>query len=210
MRISDDGGVAALGLEVALAELQVTGIHSQAQILGHDLQTGTIQLQEAFHGGNGLGDLIVHHQGLGLLESGLTALHGVDDILADGGDLLIGQLAGQHIDLGGADQGTLTLGDDLDALGSGVGPLVKLTGQRFHSEDISAGQLDGCGSGIQLGLGENGTDGIVEQLFGDVFCVIAVEKTDILKRFNAQKVLSLCQQAAGFVIKAFLLFNKIR
>ena len=78
----------------------------------------------------------------------------------EGGDLCLGERAVQGVDLGGADQGTLALGDDLDALGSRVSPLVVLTGQSLHGEDIGAGQVQSFPDIVQLGLGENGLDAV--------------------------------------------------
>ncbi len=204
-----DGGVTVLFAgEVVLQELQIVQVHSQAQGVQQFSQSLLVHGNEAFHGGNGLGCGILGFQGLGLFQGSFPAFHSVDDVLLDGGHVLLGQVAVEGIDLGGLDGGTVALGQDLDALGGGVSPLVELTGQGFHGEDNSAGQLQLGSCVIQLGLGEDSLHGIAEELLGDVFCVVTVEQADLFNAFDAQQVLGLAQQGPGLVLEAFLLFYK--
>ena len=79
---------------------------------------------------------------------------------------------------------------------------------RFMIDVRFQGQVNLSGSGIQLGLGENGADSVVKQLFGDVFRIVTVKQTNVFQRFNTQQILCLCQQSTGFVVQSLFLFNK--
>ena len=203
-----DGGVPVLADKVGLAEGNVIQIHGQAILTDESIQTFPVQLGKAVQGGNLGGDFILDGQCFGNFQGCFPALHRVDDILLKLRNFRLREVAVQGVDLGGADQGTLALGDNLDTLGGGVGPLVELTGQGFHGKNICAGQGYAFAGGIQLGLREHGFHGVVKQLPGDVFCVVAVEQPHMLQILHAQKILGFAQQAPGFVVQAFLLFYK--
>ncbi len=66
-------------------------------------------------------------------------IHGVDDVGFDAGDFVGGEGAGENDDLGGGDGGAFLAGEDLDALGGGVGALVELAGQVFDGEGVFVG-----------------------------------------------------------------------
>ena len=204
-----DGGVALfLVSEIALQEFQIVQIHGKTKIVQQRCQRGFIHDDEALHGGDGLGRGVDRCQGFRQLQRCLTAFHRVDDVLFEGGNLRFGKGTVQRIDLGGADPGTIPLRNDLDTLGGRVGTLIKLTGQCLHGKYKGTGQIDFPGSDVQLGLGENGSHGIVKKRFRDIFRVIAVEKPDALQSFHTQKVLRFAQQAPGFVVQTFLFLHK--
>ena len=87
--------------------------------------------------------------------------------------------------------------------------MVKLTGQRLHGEDGgSLGVGQGIGDGVQLRLGEDGADGLCEQVSLDVLHVVAVENANALEGGDAHEVLQLVQKAVGLMGEGRLLFNK--
>ena len=146
----------------------------------------TAKFREAGQGPHLRGDVIADSEGLRHVQRCLPAFHGVDDVFFEFPDVPVRQRTIQGVDLGGADEGTLALRDDLDALGGGIRPLVKLAGQRLHGEDISAGKLNGRRSGIQLRLGEDRLHGVPEQVFRDIFRVVPVEQPDIFQPLHAK------------------------
>ena len=202
-----DGGVALLGAEVGLAELNVAQVHSKAVVGDELLQLVLAQLVEAFQhlhrGGHG----VLHFQGSLLVQRSLAGLHRVDDVLLDLGHLLVGQGAFQQVDAGRAHQRAFTLADELDALGGRVGTLVELAGQVLHgkSRALVLGQL-GIGV-IHRRLAEHGGGALVEQCFVDALHVVAVQQAQAGQFLNAQQAGELIFQAGGFHIEARLFFH---
>ena len=140
-----DRGHALLARKVLLAEGDVSEVHRQAERVDHGLQLGLVELEEAVKDLDVGGLGVALAQGLALLEGGLARLHGVDHVVLDGGERLVAAGALDHVELGAAHRGALALGDELHALGGGVGALVKLAGQRLHGEhaDVLLAHLDG-------------------------------------------------------------------
>ena len=61
-------------------------------------------------------------------------IHRVDDISFDAGQLMQAERTSKYDHLGGGNQRAVLAGEDLHALGGGVGPLVELARQVFHGE----------------------------------------------------------------------------
>ena len=61
-------------------------------------------------------------------------IDGVDDVGFDGGDFVGGEFAFEDDDLGGVNRGAFLAGEDLHALGGGVGALVELAGKILDGE----------------------------------------------------------------------------
>ena len=187
------GGVPVLGAEVVPAEAQVVQIHSQAEVGHHLLQGRLVHVPEAGEGSHGLGNLIGHGQGLEGLQRGLPGFHGVNEVLFDGCHVLGSQVAGELIDPGGADQRPVPLGENLNALGGGVCPLVKLAGKVLHGkDDAPLGQL--FGDQVQLGLRQDGVHAVLEQLRRDVFHVVAIVQPQAFQRLDPQQGANVPQQ----------------
>ena len=203
-----DGGVAAFLLEIGLAESDVVQVHGKAVVRDKVRQLVTAKFREAGQGRHLRGNVVADGEGFRHVQGRFPALHRVNDVFFEFPDVPVRQRAVQSVDLGGADEGALTLGDDLDTLGGGIRPLVELAGQRLHGKDVSAGELDGGGSGIQLRLGEDRLYGVPEQVFRDVFRVVPVEQPDVFQPLHAEKVPSLIQQTLGLVVQTFLFFYK--
>ena len=203
-----DGGISVLGAEIVLAEGNIVQIHGQAVLLDKSRQAVLIQPNKAVQGCHLGGNVILHRQSLRLCQRCLPAFHRVDHILLDLGDLSIGQLAVQGIDLGGADSGPIAGAEDLDALGRRVCPLVKLTGQGLHRKHDRAFQICFGGGDVHLGLGKNRAHRIVKQLLGNILRIVAIQHTHLLQILDAQQIPGIMEQALGFAGQRLFLFHK--
>ena len=205
-----DGGIALLGIaEIDLQELQVIGVHSEAEVAQQGLKASFIQSGEAGDGLHGIGLGVLHMEGLGLVQRSLAGLHGVDHVAANSSHLFLGQRAIKGIDLGAADGGTLTLTQQLNALSGRVGALVELTGQSLHGEHGgSTFQRQFLAAIVHRGLGEHGGLGVIKQLAVDALHVVAVQHTHIGEAGNTQKTTALRQQRAALCGNTGLFFNK--
>jgi len=97
-------------------------------------------------------------QGVGLVQGRLPGFHGVDEVALHLVQIGLGEGAGEEVHRGAADQGALPAGEELDALGGGIRPLVKLPRQGLHRQH--SGVLGQGGQGllveeVHLGLGED-------------------------------------------------------
>ena len=203
-----DGGLPAFAAEVVLAEGDVVQVHGQAVAADEGGKLLPAQSAKAFQGLHGGGDVVIDLQGLGHVHGGLSGLHGVDDVFLDLRYLLGTEGAVEQVHLGGAHLRPLGLGDDLDALGGGVGPLVKLTGQILHGEHLGAGTVQRPADGIQLRLGQDGFHRVVKQLRLDVLHVVAIDDAQILQRVDTQQAANILFQVVGLVGQLLFLFHK--
>ena len=130
----------------------------------------------------------------------------------DSVEVLGGKIAGEQVDLCGANGGALALGDQLHALGGGGGALVELAGQRLDGEDGRAGLLGELVIGeVDLRLGEHGGHAGAEQLLVDALDVIAVDDAQARERLDAQGVAKLGEQLLRLDVKpGFLLYVHAR
>ena len=145
-----------------------------------------------------------------LAQGGFPAFHWVDQVVLDFFEAVRADFAGQAVDGGGPDERAVLLGEELDALGGGVGPLVVLPRQRFDRED--------GGSGLCRGLLVMGDVAVRFRQYavpgGGVFCVadagevIAFQDAKFLQFGEAEVLPQVRQQLAGLDVKAGALFNK--
>ena len=202
------GGVAVLAAEVLLAEGQVVEVHGQAVLLQHAAQRVLVRVDEAGEGGDGLGQVVLHLQRFNRVQRGLALLHGVDQIIADGGLLLIVDLAGEHVHHGGADQRAVAAVGQLDALAGGIGALVELAGQVLRRQHPVAALGQHIVDLIGLGLGEHGGDAAAEQILVQALHVVAVQQAQAGELGDAQEGADVLQGRVGLVVEAGALFNK--
>ena len=201
-----DGGVAVLGLEVILAENNVGMVHGQALFHPERLQRGVIQLQKAGQRLHRGGDGKLHLEGVAPLQGRLAGFHRVDDIFLDGVQIFAGEGAFQQIHSCAAHVGALALAEQLDALGGGIRPLVKLAGQILHGKDgLRGGQL--VVGHVHRRLAEYGGDGLVKQVPVNALHIVAVEQAQALEVGNAHQLHQLMQQALGLAVKTRLFFH---
>ena len=130
-----DGRNAAFALEVFLADFDVAFVHGQTAVCDELFQRRFIHIVESFDGFDRLRKLVFNAQGLRHVEGCLAHLDRIDNEADDLLQFLRSHRAADQIDFGARHQRTLLLGDDLDALGSGVRSLIVLSRQRFDCKD---------------------------------------------------------------------------
>ena len=140
----------------------------------------------------------------------LAGLHGVDKVAFDGLEILAGQRAGEDINAGGADQGSLAAGDHLDALSAGVGALVVLAGQGFHSQN--SGSFRQCGqffiiAEVALRFRKYAAAGCLVGGPVDALRVVAVEQAHAGQVRHAQGTGQILEQGLCLHVKAVPLFR---
>ena len=101
-----NGGATAFALEVLLAKRQVGLVHGQFAVGDELRQARGVKVEEALEHLDRLGLGLRHGKRVALLKRCLARLDGVDDVMLDGLDVLIGQRAGQQVHLRAADLGT--------------------------------------------------------------------------------------------------------
>ena len=193
--------------EVSLQELQVIKVHGQAHTAEQFLQAGVVQLRKAFGCGDMVRRGIFHPQGFRQFEGSLTGFHRVDHMMPDHVDFFCRQIPVEHIDSGKGHQRPVLLAEQLDALGRGVCPLVKLTRQGFHAED-------GTGpfgfhisrDNVQLRFGEDRPLGLLKQVRIDSFHIIAVQNPHIAEILQTQERAEIRQGPGRFRGKPRFLF----
>ena len=131
-----NGGIPPLCiLEICLAELDVVQIHGKTVLLDKVRQSCLAQLAEALEGLHGGGDLVVAVQAGHQVQRSLPALHRVDDVRLEPVKFLVGQIAGNDVYPGILHPAAILLGQNLDALLTGIRTLVKLTRQILHRKN---------------------------------------------------------------------------
>ena len=217
-----DGGVAPLAGEVVLAKLDVGEVHGQAALGDERLEARLVKLAEAAEHLDGLGRGHIHlERGLGG-ERRLAGLDRVDDVVLDGLDAGLGEVAGEHVDLGRAHVRAPAGTHELHALARGVGALVELAGQVLHGKDVRAGgggvheavrvevearhgQL--AGGGVYLRLAEDDGHAALEELVARALDVVAVDEAQALEALHAQDGAQLCEQLLRLHVEARLLLH---
>ena len=176
-----NGGVPVLAAEIFLAESDVIQVHGKA-VFGNEVrQFLPGKSGKALQGGNGSGNGILGSQCLRLFQRGLPGLHRVNDIFLYRGQFPVRDVAVQGVHLGGAHRGPLSLGEDLDALGGRVRPLVKLAGQVFHGKDGGGpGEIGFLSGGVHLGLRKYRGDGGIKQFPGNALGIVPVQNANLL------------------------------
>ena len=157
-------------------------------------------------GGHVGGDI----QGLGLVQGGDAGLHRVDEIGLHPSEFLVGQRPLQAYHPGGKHPGPLPLGEQLDALGGGIRPLVVLAGEVFHGEHPPS-----LGHGeflvvhiVGVGLGEDDAPRPDEFLRRKAFDVIADQQPQAGQLGQPQIIPQICQHMPGLDVEALPLFHK--
>ena len=137
-------------------------------------------------------------QSLGLFNTGLAGIHGVDAVALNPGKLIIRNGSCQDIGLCGPDDGLFGFIQKLHALHCGIRSLVELSGQGFYGKDSGPGRdLDGLQIQIVYGgLGKYGPAGLLEYLIGDIFHIIPDQNADIFDACYAKEITDILQQLA--------------
>ncbi len=204
-----DGGVAMfLIAEVLLAEGDVSQIHGQSAISDKRSEFVLGKGAKPFDNLHVCGLGIVDLERVGELAARLARLDGVDDVVLDGVDILFGQITAEQVDLGAADGRTLACADQLDALSSAVGALVKLARQVLDRKDLlTLTQWDFIGDIIGLRLTENRRNTLGKQLVAYALNVVAINEAQTHKTLDAKDVAQLDSKLLCLDIKARFLLN---
>ena len=203
-----DGRVAALVEEVLLTKRDIRLVHGKAQVGDHGGKARPVELAEAGQDRDGLRLGDVGGEGLGLVEAGDARLDRVHHVVLDGFHIRIGQVAGEDVHLRRAHDGTLTAGDELDALARGVGALVELAGQELDGEHGGAGHVGQLVVGeVDLRLGEHDGPAAVEELLVGALDVVAVEKAQALEAGDAKDTGQLAFELGRLDVKSGLLLH---
>ena len=206
--LGDRGIAALLVAEILLEEHDVGQIHRQPALGDERRQALFVELAEALEHLHRIGLCDLKGQRVALGHGRLARLDGVDHVVLDGVDVLLGQISLQVVHLRGAHLGALALADQLNALAGAVGALVELAGKILHREHRGAlrvGQL--AQDVVGLRLAEHRRHALLEQLGGDALHVIAVQKAHARKRIDPQDIAQLGGQPLRFDVEPGLLFN---
>ena len=201
-----DGGIPLLLVpEVSLQELQVIQVHGQTQTGQQVLQSLLVHGDKALHGVHVVGSGVGALQGVRLVHGSLPALHGVNEVLADLLQILLADGTHQQVHLGGGNDGAVHTGLELDALLTGVGPLVVLAGQGLHRQHLMLplrGRELLVIDHVHLGLREHHALGGLIDLGIDAVGIVAVQDANRLQPLHTQLLPQLAAQALGLYIKA--------
>ena len=192
--------------KMGLQEFQVVQIHGKAQTVQQGGKAHLVQSDKPGHGFHSGRSGMLHPEGFHLVKGRFPRFHGVDNVVLDFFHVLCCQRAGEQINLCRADGGALPAGEQLDALGGGVRPLVELTGEGFHGEHSSSGGEGGVYV-VHLRLREHGVHGPLKIFDRQALCVVSVHKAQPRQDRDAQNGLQFTQKRGGFLPQRFLLFN---
>ena len=191
--------------EVGLAEGDVLGGHRETE-LGAD--GGGVAGGEAFEdgdvGGSGLRTTVTDRR-----YRDFVGVDSVDDVALDACEVVGAEIAGEEDDLGGDDERALLAGENLNALRGGVGALVELAGEVFDGEGaLVFANGKGGGSQIDLGLGEDLADGLVELGVAETVDVVALDDPHCFEAGKPERLAQVGEEVAGFSVKLGLLFDE--
>ena len=177
-----DSRVAVLALEIILTELDIVVVHCQTVMYDKIRKLCIGLADESGQRFNGGGDSVLHFQSVVLVESALTGLNGVDEIVLDACELIIGDLSLEDVNLRVLHYRTLAGTEHLNALCSGIRALVELTRQELNGEhSLVRSQLRQVIENlVNRRLGEHCRDSRLEVLFGQLLAVVAVDNAHIL------------------------------
>ena len=179
--------IAPFPLEICLTERHVVGVHGEVILLHEVRKPFLVKLQKSRQRGDFGRNRMRNFQRCGNGERCLSALHGVDDILFDRLEFILGEYAVDGIHLCRADDGARLHGDELNALRRRVCALIELPGKILHGKHARARKIDALARSVHLRLGEDGVHALRKELLLDILCIVAVENTDARDAGDAQK-----------------------
>ena len=123
---------------------------------------------------------------------------GVDEIFLEGVEFVCRDRALQNDDVCRANEGPLFPGEDLHALGGGVGALVELAGEEFDSEGsfvAGDGKLGACE--LNLGLGEDEPRGLFEFLVGEAIEIVSLHDAGGIDGIDGEICTEVSDEVSG-------------
>ena len=195
-----DGGVPVLLVpEIVLQKLQVREIHRKAQSFQQRGEPGFVHRDETAHRLYMVRLLGVDAQRLRFVEGGFPRLHRVDHVALNGFNIRLRERPVQRVDLRRANERAFAPAEHLNALGGGVGALVKLSRQRLHRKHcVGVRNLRRVGDIVQLRLGKHGGFRVMEQPLVDILGIVTVEDAHPLQPGNAEECAAVGEQGFRF------------
>ena len=201
-----DAGVAVFFVaEVGLTERDILGGHGEGEF---GAEGGGVLAGEAGEDGDvsgGVWGVAVANRRHG----DFVGIHGIDDEGLDSRQLVRTQHAAENDDLGRDDERAVLAGENLDALGGGVGALVELAGKVFHGEGgLGCGQREVRGGAVHLGFGEDEAGGGGEFVRSKPVDVVALDDADGAEPGKSEGFPEFVTELAGFGAESGLFFDK--
>ena len=197
--------VAALLAEVLHHFVQVVLVHGEAVgaaetgVVGRSHFGEAGEIFERLHFG-----VVVQRQNFHVFGA---AFHRVDDVVADAGEVLIGEAAVEDQQARAAD---LDLGggvDEMGAINSGGGPLVELSRDELHGEEFLPVERVFLRDVVGNGLTENTVATFLHQVVAETEKVIDIEESQFFE-VEGEIFIEFGEQALCLHAELFLLFNK--
>ena len=196
--------------EICLQEFKIGFIHCQTQFLPEIFPAVFIELREAFHDHRHVRLRITHQDRRRLFKRSFPGFDRVDQCFPDLPLILTCKFSPDVVDPRASDIASFPSCGELDALGAGIRPLVKLTGEVFHRQH----PFILCGSGrflfievVDLGLGKDRMQGCPVDLFTDILQIIAVQDPDAFS-LRAQHGLQIIENTCSLRRVRGFLFHK--
>ena len=199
--------VAVLGFEIILAERNVVRVHGKTVFFDEVLKSRSVEFDKSVESSDFGRDIVFYRESLGLFETCLARLDGVDDIFLYPLRVGVGDVADEDVYFRRAYQRALALRDYLDALSRRVGALVELTGQEFDGKALAV-YLDAVRHNVELRLGEHGALCVVKKFGRDVFRIVAVDNAHIGEILDSEQVSCLAEQGFCLLREFFFLFDE--
>ena len=199
--------VAVLGFEIILTERNVVRVHGETVFFDEVLKPRSVEFDKSVKSSDLGRNVVFYRESLGLFETRLARLDGVDDIFLYPLRVGIGDVADEDVYFRRAYQRALALRDYLYALSRRVGALVELTGQEFDGKALAV-YLDAVRYNVELGLGEHGALCIIEELGRDILRIVAVDNAHVGEILDSEQVSCLAEQGFSLLSEFFFLFDE--
>ena len=121
--------------EIITAEADIVDIHRKSELAYHLCKLFLAKADKSVYRCDRGRKLVFRNESIKLLKSSLAALYGVNNVLLYCGELAIADIAVEAINARRANERTVFLRDELNALCRRVCSLVKLSGEIFNRED---------------------------------------------------------------------------
>ena len=130
-----DSRISIFCSEIIAAEADIVDIHRKSELGYHLRKLFLTKSDKSVYRCDRGRKLVFCNESIKLLKSSLAAFYGVDNVLLYCGELTIADIAVEAINARRANERTVLLRDELNALCRRVCSLVKLSGEIFNCED---------------------------------------------------------------------------
>ena len=205
-----NGGIPVFLLEVGLDVGQVFKAHGQFLLLQKICQSFLAHFPKARENGYRSRFFPGHIQGFRFFNGSFLGFHRVDAVMFDFLHIGFGQVPFQQEHFGSGHNGTGALGNQLDALGSEIFPLVVLAGEQFLGKAVDAFRnFQGFVTDrVHRSFAEHQGFGSLVVRIAETFQVVPVDDPETGQVLQAQGLLQVSQKAFCFNSVVFFLFYK--